>query len=334
MNGIVFEKNISENCNNSLFKYLYIYTSYSQDIKQIAMKTKFTLVFLLLMPFFGTKAQKPIIVSEDSIMIGNSQLPGLSVTIPEADYDRTLKEWVKDLQSGTKSKVVTENNEMSIFGAKIRSVSPSTLNVYSKLIKLDSMVQLFASFELKKDQYIERSVDEAVFNQAQIYLKDFSKTQYISVVKDQADAEEKKLRELQKELSSLENEKSRMQRSIQSDNSSIVSQKENISLQQNEIATVNAALTEQNTLLSTMEAGPAQKEKTEQIKELEKRKKKAQRSLESSERKIGRADADIDRDTGDIPRNERMQEKVREQIAEQEAVYQRFADKLKTIRSY
>jgi chromosome segregation ATPase len=261
------------------------------------MKTKFTLVLLLLVPFYGIKAQKPINVSEDSLNIGSSLLPGLSVTIPEADYEKTLKEWVKDLQGGTKSKVITENNEMSIFGAKIKSVSPNTVNVYSRLVDLDSMLQLYASFELKKDQYIERSADEAVFNQARNYLKNFSKSQYIAVAKDQADAEEKKLRELQKELSSLENEKSRMQKSIQSNNSSIASEKENIAVQEAELATVTVALTEQNALISTMEAGPAQKEKAEMIKELEKRKKKAENSIKSSENKINRSDSDIDKDT-------------------------------------
>lgn len=298
------------------------------------MKTKFTLFFLLLIPFFGVKAQKPIIVSEDSLIIGSSHLPGLSVTIPEATYEKTLKEWVKDLQTRTKSKVVTENNEMSIFGAKIKNISPNPINIYSKLVNLDTMLQLYVSFELKKDQYIERTIDESVFGQAQNFLKEFSKTQYISVVKDQADAEERKLRDLQKELSSLENEKSRMQKSIQTNKSDITSEKENISVQNNELETVTAALTEQNALLASMEAGPAQKEKMEQIKELEKRKKKAQNSIEASERKIRNADSDIDKNTGDIPRNERMQEKVKELIAEQEAVYQRFADKLKTIKSY
>ena len=83
-----------------------------------------------------------------------------------------------------------------------------------------------------------------------------------------------------------------------------------------------------------MEEGPAKKEKAEQIKELEKRKKKAQNSIESSEKKINKSDSDINQATGDIPRNERMQEKVREQIFAQEAVYQRYADKLKKIKSY
>ena len=297
------------------------------------MKIKFTLVILVLIPFLGINAQKPIIVSEDSLQIGKSLLPGLSVTIPESDYDKALKTWTRDLQSGTKSKVVTENGEMSIFGAKIKAITPNQINVYSKLIKLDSMLQLFVSFETKKDQYVERSSGPEFAN-AQDYLKEFAKSQYIDVAKTQADAEERKLRDLQKELSSLENEKSKMQKGIQTDNSNISSEKENITVQNNELNTVNAAIIEQNSQLSTMEEGPAKKEKAAQIKELEKRKKKALNSIESSENKINRADSDVNKATGDIPRNERMQEKVREQIFQQEAVYQMFADKLKKIKSY
>ncbi len=298
------------------------------------MKIKITLAFLFLIPFTGLKAQKPIEILEDSLRIASSHLPGISVTIPEADYDRTLKLWIKELQSGTKSKVVTENGEMSIFGAKIKSISANPLNVYSKLIRLDSMLQLVVSFEVKKDGYIERSKSEADFAKASAFLKDFSKSQYIEVAKDQSDAEEKKLRSLEKELSSLENEKSRYQRSIQSDKSTILSEKENITVQNNELSTVSAALIDANAQLSTMEPGPAQKEKSESIKALEKRKRKALNSIESSENKINKATSAIDKAEAEIPRNEKMQEKVREQIDQQQAVYNKYADKLKKIKSY
>jgi DNA repair exonuclease SbcCD ATPase subunit len=298
------------------------------------MKSHFTIAFLILIPFAGTKAQQPVVVSDDSLKIGNSLLPGLSVTIPEVNYDKTLKVWLRDLQAGTKSKVITENGEMSIFGAKIKAISPNPINIYSKLMRLDSMLQLFVSFEKKKDMYVVRASGDADYSKAQDYLKEFAKDQYIEVAKDQADAEEKKLRDLQKELSSLENEKSRMQKSIQSDNSSILSEKDNITIQNNELANVSAALIEQNNLLATMEAGPAQKEKADQIKELEKRKKKALNSIESSENKINRANSGIDKDNNDIPRNEKMQENVRQQIIQQEAVYQKYADKLKKIKAY
>lgn len=298
------------------------------------MKLKITLIILGIFPFLGINAQKPITITDDTLQIGKSVLPGMSVTIPEADYDKALKTWTRDLQTGTKSKVVTENGEMSIFGAKIRAISSNQINVYSRLVRLDSMLQLFASFETKKDQYIERSSGEPEYAKAQDFLKEFAKNQYIEVVKGQADIEEKKLRDLQKELSSLENEKSKMQKGIQSDNSTISNEKDNITLMNNELNTVNAAIIEQNSILATMEEGPAKKEIAVQIKDLEKRKKKAQNAIESSEKKINRSDSGINQATGDIPRNERMQEKVREQIFQQEAVYQRFADKLKKIKSY
>jgi chromosome segregation ATPase len=298
------------------------------------MKIKFTLVLFALLPFFGINAQRPIIVSEDSLQIGNGLIPGLSVTIPEADYDRTLKAWIRDLQAGTKSKVNTENGEMQILGAKIKDISRNAISVYSKLERLDSILILYASFETSKDQYITSATVEPEFSKVHNFMKEFAKNQYIEVAKEQADAEEKKLKDLQKELSSLENEKSRMQKGIQNDNSSIANEKENIAIQTNELNTVSAAIVEQTGLLASMEEGPLKKEKEVEIKELEKRKKKAQNSIESSEKKIGRADSGINQATGDIPRNERIQERVKEQIFAQEAIYERYADKLKKIRSY
>jgi predicted nucleic acid-binding Zn-ribbon protein len=298
------------------------------------MKPVSTVLFLLLIHFTCLVGQEPIIISADSLSFGQTIMPAVSVTIPEADYEKSLKEWVKLLQARTKSKVVTENNKMSIFGANIKDLSEDPINVFSTLGKNDSALILCSSFELKKDVFIGKSNYESLFMKAQNFLKEFAKNQYVDVVKDQADAEEDKLRDLQKELSSLENEKSRMQKSIQSNKRTISDENGNIETQNNELNVVTAALTEQNILLSTMEPGPAQKEKQDQISELEKRKKKAENSIESSQRKIRKAESEIDKDTDDIPKNERMQNKVKDLISAQEEVYQRFATKLKTVRSY
>lgn len=283
----------------------------------------------------GIKAQKPITILEDSIIIGSSNLPAISVTIPEADHDKVLKLWIKELQSGTKSKVVNDNGEMSIFGARIKSISSNPLNVYSRLNKLDSMLVLVASFELKKDQYIERCGGEPEFSKATEYLKEFSKTQYISVAKDEADAERKKLRDLEKELSSLENEKSKLQKSIQTAKNNILNEQENIVVQKNELSMVTTALDVQSKELSDMEEeNPAKKEKAQAVKDLEKRQKRASNSIESSENKIKKANSDIEKAEAEIPRNEKMQDRVKDQIKEQAAVFKKYDDKLKKIRSY
>lgn len=298
------------------------------------MKQLSTFIFLILLSYLGTKAQMPITISNDTLQIGNSILPSISVDIPEVDHDRTLKEWIKELESGTKSKVVTENNEMSIFGARIKDISSDPVNVYSILTKFDEMVRLNVVFELKKDVYIDETSGEAEYIKAQNFLKGFAKSRYVEFAKGEADVEEKKLRDLERELSSLEREKSRMLRSIQSDNNKILSEKENITSQNNELTTVASELEAGKTELTTMEPGPAQQEKEVYIKDLEKRQNKALRSIESSENKIKNATSDIEKATNDIPKNEKMQENVKTQIAQQDAVFQRYSDKLKKIQSY
>lgn len=298
------------------------------------MKSKLIAVLLILIPVSGIMAQIPLIVSEDSLKIGKNLLPGFSVNIPESDYDKTLDAWKRELQASTKSKVVTENNEMSIFGAILKNLSPNPMNVYSRLIRLDSMLQLYVSMEKKKDEYIERATSVAEYIKVKDYLKQFAKDQYIVVAKAQADAEDKKLYNLQKELSSLENEKSRMQKSIQSDKDIITVDNNNISFQNDELRAVEAALKEQNNLLSTMEEGAARKEKSEQIKELEKRKRKALSSIESSENRVAKARNDIDKVNNEIPINEQKQARLIEQVNQQEAVSLKYAEKLKRIREY
>jgi hypothetical protein len=298
------------------------------------MKSKLILVLLILIPFSGIRSQIPIVVSEDSLRIGKTLLPGFSVNIPESDYDKTLGTWIKELQSGTKSKVVTENNEMSIFGANLKNLSPNPINVYSKLIRLDSMLKLYVSFESKKDIYIERTSNVAEYIKVKDYLKQFAKDQYTEVAKARYEAEDKKLYNLQKELTSLENEKSRLLKSIESDKDLIISEKENITAQKNELGTVEADLKEQNRFLSTLEEGPAKKEKTEQIRELEKRKKKALNSIGSSENRISKANNAIDKANNELPVNANKQSKMSEQVNSQEIIAHRYADKLKKIREF
>jgi len=298
------------------------------------MKTIYAFVLLLLIPCFGIKSQVPISVTQDSLKIGKSVLPGLTVNIPEANYEKTLKAWIKILETGTKSKVVTENNEMSIFGAKTKDVVPTTLNVYSKLIARDSSLQLSASFELGKDKYIDKTAGETDYDKAKNFLKQFAKDRYVEVAQDRVDSEGKKLKDLQKELASLEKEKTRLQKSIQSNNSTIIEEKNNIDVQNNELKNVSASIIDNNSQLSGMDEGPAKEERQKYIKDLEKRQKKALGGIESSENKINKSNSEIDQANRDISTNEMMQEKVREQIAQQEAVLQKFTNKLTTIKGY
>jgi len=298
------------------------------------MKSISTFLLLILIPFLGIKAQKPILISEDSLKLGNNRLPGLSVIIPEVEYEKTLKEWIKELQLGTKSTVVTENGKMSIFGAILKSITENPVNVYSELIDQDSVLDLRVAIEMKKDQYVERATGEAEVAKAKSYLFNFAKIQYIDLVTQQVKVEENKLKDIEKELGSLEKDQSGMEKSIRSNNKLISTEKDRLIVLNNELTTMSAAIIEHNNQLSTMEPGDIKDEKAKYIKELEKQKKKTMKAISSSENKISKAEKSIDNATRAIPKIDNTQDTTRKRITNQEAVVQRFVDKLNTIKAY
>jgi hypothetical protein len=278
-------------------------------------------------------AQKPIMITEDSVTYGEKKYPGIVVYIPEVGFERTEKNWIKELQAGTKSTVVSENGELLIFGANVKEISPNPLNIYSRVVQ-DSILQLQVSFELKKDQFIEKAQGDAELIAARKYLKQFAKSQYVDFVMDEVRVEDRKLKDLTNALSSLQNEKSRKQRSIQSNQANIIKEKDDIVLKNNEVNTVNAEILTQNNLLETMEEGAARVEKATYIKELEKRKKKLLNDIESSENRISRANNEIRQAERDIPVNESEQGALKIKISEQEGVLKTFTDKLAVVKGY
>jgi hypothetical protein len=297
------------------------------------MKSLAAILVLVLFSCFVMKAQKPIKVTEDSLKIGKSNLPSLSVVIPEASYEKVMKAWKKELESVSKTKTVEDNNNVTMYGAKLKSVSPDPVNVYSKLTPVDSATNLTVAFEQKKDEYIDKSQGLS-FTKAKEYLKNFARDQYLDVVKDQSDAEEKKLRDLQKELSSLEKEKSKLQKTIASDSADLFTEDENIKIQKNELSTVSAAIVDQNKKMSSPDADAMKKENEKYLNDLDKRKKKALNSIESSQNKIAKMKNEIAKSKEEIPRNEQQQQEIQEKIDAQQKVANTYAEKVKTIESY
>lgn len=299
------------------------------------MKQSFTLCVIALVAFSGNLlAQKPIVVTEDSIAYKSSKYPGIIVSIPEVTFDRVEKSWIKELQSGTKSKVVIENGEMSIFGAIFKSISPTPMNVYSKVVSQDSLIKLAVSFEVKKDQFIEKANGDSELQAAKAYLKGFAKDLYIDLVKDELKAEEKKLNDLKGELNSLQNDKSKMQKSIQSNRTTITESKDNIVLLNTELTKLTAEIAAQTSQLSSMEEGVSKEEKASYVKDLEKKKKKMLNDIKSAENKITKANNQINQADRNIPKNDADQQAMAGKVAIQEQVVEKYSAKLNTVKSY
>ncbi len=297
------------------------------------MKIRILLILGAVFAYTSINAQKPILIQEDSLKVGSNRYPAVSVLIPEVKYETTQKNWIKLQESGTKSKVVDDAGKMSIFGAISKKVFENPFNILSELIDQDTILKLTAAFELKKDVYVERSTGEADLAKAKTYLFDFAKEQYVSLANEQLKAEQNKLKDLEKELSSLERDQSGMEKDIRSSNKQISAEKDKIIVLNNKLTSLSAAIIEHNAEYITMESGEVKDEKAKYIKDLEKQKKKATKSVKKAENKISKAENKINHANRAIPKNDNFQERIRMLINDQEAVVQKFTDKLNRIKA-
>lgn len=297
-------------------------------------KSTLFIVLALIAAVSVMNAQKPIKVLEDSIQIGNYLYPGFNVTIPEANFDNTLKSWIKLQETGTKSKVQTENGEMTIFGAIIKHISPAPVNIYSRLMNEDTLNRLLVTIELKKDLYIEPASGDIQLTAAKDYLKEFAKSQYIDVIKGQLAAEEKILRDMNKELGGLENRKARSQKTAKNKRNVVIDEQDKLLVKHNELSMLSNEIINKNNEMIAMPVGAGRDAISAQIKELEKRRKKLQREIGKGESKINKARSDINQADNSIPRNEREQSTVKVRIDAQQLVVQSYIDKLNNVRLY
>lgn len=308
----------------------WIYFVYSHT-NPYAMKKIFSLLTVIfIVPCLYS--QQPIRVYEDSMLYGKNKYPGVVVTVPEANYEKLQKDWKNELEARTKSKVVIENGEWSIFGANAKNLSATPINIYSRLNKLDSLVELRAAVELKKDVFIEKQSSEML--KLETYLKDFAKNQYIETVSLQLKVEEDTLRQLKKMLSDYEKSESNLKDDIKSSEKTIKEEEDNLTALNSDLETLSSEINNQNSQFSSMTAGSIKDDKEKYIKDLDKRKKKLGNDIESAQKKIKKANKTIEDAENAIPGKQSLQEEVKKKIADQELVVKKYEQKLAAIRLY
>lgn len=295
------------------------------------MKHLYTLLFVFVLVCGDMHAQQPIVVSEDSLSFAGSNMPGFRVNIPEADYDKTVKNWTKLLQSGTKSKIVEKNNEMTIFGARIKQISDNPVNVYSMINERNGSLELQAAMEIEKDRYIGESESE----KAREYLFDFAREQYADVVNEQLNEEKSKLRSLENDLASLERDQSRLENSSRDNTELITEEQERLRNLNNELDYLTTEPREGEAIVGMGATDPDEaKEIEKELKAAEKEVKRLNREIEAAEKRISKAESEIDDNMREIPRNAEAQEEARNKVTEQEIIVRNLEDKLDNIKKY
>jgi prefoldin subunit 5 len=291
------------------------------------MKHFYTLLALTLSFFSITGAQNPIVVSEEELTLGDSNVNGYTVTIPEVSYEQTLKNWIKYLESGTRSKVVQKGNNLSIFGAKVKPLSENPVNVYSIVTNDNSGVKIQTAMEMERDNY----AGSTEYANARKYIFDFAKDQYVAVVNDQLKEEERKLRDLNSDLKSLENDQGKMERSTASARETIEEERQRLADLNSSLAALSPQQYQGGDSAQFTGMGAAS---PEAVKDLEKERKKINRDIRSTENSIEKAERDIRESERELPGNLSKQEDARRLVDEQEEVVEFHRQKLETIKAY
>jgi hypothetical protein len=288
-------------------------------------------IFCFVLSFSGI-AQNAIVISEGPIAFRHGNTPGITMSIPEVSFKKIQDSWIKTLEKGTKSKVMNENSEISIFGAILKDISEAPVNIYSLVRDNDSAVLMSVAVELKKDEYVSSDKNAEEFAKVKTFLVEFAKGHYLELAEGQLANEEKKLSKLESDLKSLENDKVKLEKMIQSNTSDIGSTKDELILLRTNLTSLNEELLAQTNQYNALEEGTAKDEKKKYVDDLEKRVKKTSKDVESGEKKIINMQAEIDKAQNDkLPANVKEQEQLRKEIESQSEVVRMAKDKVARI---
>jgi len=289
-------------------------------------------LFIFLIGISEVNAQKAITLAEDSVKFGNRYFPGFWLTIPEVKQETVKAAWIKAIEKGTKSKVTTDKNEISIFGAIIADITKSSVNIISKTVDQDSLTMLFVSVETSRDNFVGSSSGE--YAKLSKYLKKFAKDQYVISAKNQLSAEDGTLGNLEKELKTTRKSKEKFEKSMQSSKVRITEQNDNKAAKNKELEILEIRINNSSTLLSTLVDEDAKKAKKSELKDLQKKKKSLLKDINSADNAISKANTSIEDEQADIESNMAKQIELGDKISQQKLVVAKYKQKLKTIEDY
>lgn len=295
------------------------------------MKNVFLTVFVLFLGMLMANAQQSIEFSEDELVFGNSKCPGVWVNIPEGDVVKVKKDWKKLISKGTKSKAMESGNEITIFGAIMKDLIGSPVNIYSSVVEKDSGVRMFVAVEFSRDQFAVANTPE--FESLKKGLKEFSKDQYTTIAKDQLSAEEKILKGMEKDISSLRKEQEKLEKGIESANTTVSQETYKVATSKTKLEETNTLVEQKNSSSGSLDDAD-KKTLAKEIKSLESQSKSLEKDISSSEIKISKAKTVIEENTLALPINQTKQDELGIQINEQKMVVAKFAQKLSNIEAY
>ncbi len=283
-------------------------------------------------------AQTPIAVETEEVSMSKGKHNAYILTIPQADYESSLKNWKKVIRQKTKNKIEESDHELFISATQIDLIYTAPINIYSSLIKGDSALRLYAIFEIDSMMFdfenSEKSIrEEKINSQIRHFLFNFGTEQYLYAVEKELEKEENALKDLTKELTNMEKEQQQAMEAIAENEQNIRNSEDAIAVHTNDnerkVSEINA---KKESIANLGDDKELQDQANDQLKALEKEKRDIENQMEKEQKNIVKYNSTIDAMNKAVEDILARQVQKKEQISLQQGVVEAVRAKLNQIK--
>ncbi len=298
----------------------------------------FALLGLSIVLSSSLPAQTSVTVETDQVTMSKGKHNAYLLTIPQADYESSLKNWKKEIRKNTKNKVEESDHEIYIEATLIELIYNTPINIYSSLIRSDSNIKLYAVFEIDSVMFdfenSEKSIrEEKINSQIRHFLYNFGTTQYLFAVENELAEEENKLKDLNKELGNLEKEQQNALEAIAENEQNIRNSEDAIAVyttdNERKISEINS---KKESIANLSDDKELRDQANDQLKALEKEKRGIESNLEKEQKNIVRYKSTIEAMNKEVEELVAQQGLKKEQIDSQQKRVEAVRTKLGQIR--
>ncbi|MDZ4846126.1 MAG: hypothetical protein SH857_11315 [Chitinophagales bacterium] len=249
---------------------------------------------------------KPLVIEDITKNMSKGMQPGFKIDVHNATKKGITEAVSKVMKEENKSKVVLVNNEYSIMGNIIKSISSKPLNVYIILNEYEDRVEMLTFYEMDS-VFLTKEKNESEYIAARKFTRDYAMRAYQNAVQEKIDAEKDKLKDLQSELDKIHKENDNLQKKISEEKQTIDNTKEKISTCELDQERVRKQVQEQKAAVALAKSGGNEvllKEEEKKLKSLEGELSKLQKNEDGCHKDITGSEADIRDYERDISNNE------------------------------
>jgi len=287
---------------------------------------------------FQTSAQGPVKISGKNVTMSKGEQPAFIVEIPQVNIESVKKSWMKLIRQNTKSKVSTENSEITILNTQIAEISDNPINIYSAVYQIDSAVKLVSLFEIDSaffsfDGDKEDMTYERTYRGIEHFLHDFAVTEYREAVEAELKAENKELKNLNNELEKLVKQSETFHKKImQNESDSLNSVAQISSLEIDKQRKQGEIDSKKESMASITGDKELYDEAKKYLKSLEKQRKKIEKEIDKLKANIVEYNSDKVELKRSIMENEKQKEELLNEISKQQETVKKVTAKLENIK--